>query len=101
MYAIEFESRIKNGMIEIPEEYRAKLSESVRVIVLAKEPSSVTSSNFIDQLLEKPIKTEQLTSVEREEVYQRIRAARGKYASVLSSSEEFAKRKQQEIDLER
>jgi hypothetical protein len=58
MYAIEFQAKIKNGSIEIPEEYRRRLREqgsdnAVRVIILTTERE--TSTDFIDQLLANPI----------------------------------------------
>ena len=37
MYAVEFQTRIKNGIIEIPEEFRDRFREYVRVILLAEE----------------------------------------------------------------
>ena len=38
MQAIEFESFVENGVIPIPVEYRNSVAESVKVIVLNKEP---------------------------------------------------------------
>lgn len=37
MYGIEFQATIKNGLIEIPPEYRAQFAADVRVILLTKE----------------------------------------------------------------
>ncbi|MBX3059339.1 MAG: hypothetical protein KF770_22950 [Anaerolineae bacterium] len=37
MYAIEFQTTIKNGIIEIPEMYRGQLQQRVRVILLGEE----------------------------------------------------------------
>jgi hypothetical protein len=69
MYAIEFKSKIKNGVIEIPREYRNRLKESVRVIVLAEEKE--TTFNVIDRLLNSPLKAENFTPLTREEIYER------------------------------
>ena len=49
MYAVEFQAQIKNGTIEIPEAYRSRCKERVRVILLAEEES--TTVTLIDQLL--------------------------------------------------
>ena len=43
MYAIEFKTKIKNGIIKIPNEYIDKLKENVKVIVLKNEKSEVAS----------------------------------------------------------
>jgi len=37
MYAIEFQATIKNGIIEVPHQYRKHLSKRVRVILLVEE----------------------------------------------------------------
>ena len=37
MYAVEFQTTIKNGKIEVPEMYRQQLKKRVRVILLYEE----------------------------------------------------------------
>jgi hypothetical protein len=54
MDAVEFQAQIKNGTIEIPEAYRSRFKERVRVILLAEEESPTVT--LIDQLLQHPIK---------------------------------------------
>jgi hypothetical protein len=68
MYAVEFQAQIKNGTIEIPEVYRSRLKERVRVILLAEEES--TAENLIDQLLQHPIKLAEFKPLAREEIYE-------------------------------
>ena len=68
MYAVEFQAQIKNGTIEIPEVYRSRLKERVRVILLAEEES--TTENLIDQLLQHPIKLAEFKPLGREEIYE-------------------------------
>jgi hypothetical protein len=68
MYAVEFQAQIKNGTIEIPEVYRSRLKERVRVILLAEEES--TTENLIDQLLQHPIKLAEFKPLAREEIYE-------------------------------
>ncbi|HEX6386634.1 MAG TPA: hypothetical protein VF177_18345 [Anaerolineae bacterium] len=53
MYAVEFRTRIKDGTIEIPEEYRHRLREQVRVIVLSEEETTENRS-VLDILAETP-----------------------------------------------
>jgi hypothetical protein len=70
MYAVEFQAKVKNGSIEIPEEYKTRFKERVRVILLAEEEN--TAANFIDQLLQHPIYIAGFTPLTREEIYERI-----------------------------
>jgi hypothetical protein len=67
MYAIEFQAKIKDGHIEIPEIYRARLKEQVRVILLAEETSSPV--DMVGQLLQHPLKIPDFKPLTREEIY--------------------------------
>jgi len=69
MYAVEFQAQIKNGTIEIPEAYRSRFKERVRVILLAEEES--TRASLIDQLLQHPIKVPGFKPLTREDLYER------------------------------
>jgi hypothetical protein len=69
MYAVEFQTKVKNGTIEIPEVYRDRFKERVRVILLAEEES--TTLNLIDQLLQHPVKVAGFKPLTREEIYER------------------------------
>ncbi|MCB0092620.1 MAG: hypothetical protein KDE54_32255 [Caldilineaceae bacterium] len=70
MYAVEFQTTIKNGMIEIPVEYQRHLRQSVRVILLA-EDAAQTAKGFIDQLLAQPLQVKDFSPLTREEIYAR------------------------------
>jgi hypothetical protein len=69
MYAVEFQAKVKNGSIEIPEEYRTRFKEHVRVILLAEEGG--TAVDFIDHLLQQPIHVAGFKPLSREEIYER------------------------------
>lgn len=69
MHAVEFQAKVKNGAIEIPEEYKTRFKERVRVILLAEEES--TATNFIDHLLQHPIHIAGFTPFTRDEIYER------------------------------
>jgi hypothetical protein len=69
MYAVEFQAQIKNGTIEIPEAYRSRFKEHVRVILLAEEDSPTVT--LIDQLLQYPVKVPGFKPLTREEMYER------------------------------
>jgi hypothetical protein len=68
MRAVEFQAKIKNGMIEIPAQYKDKLKEIVRVIILTDE--SETTTNLIDQLLASPLKVKHFKPLSRVEIYE-------------------------------
>lgn len=69
MYAIEFQTTVKNGIIEIPRQYLRNLTNRVRVILLVEEAK--TTVNFIDQLLAHPVRVKGFRPLTREEVYAR------------------------------
>lgn len=88
MYAIEFQTHIENGIIEIPVEQRAALlslpaSTPIRVIILAPEQVTIPKEtgnkdlvqdakdkgygSFIDYLLDHPVRIPNITYLTREE----------------------------------
>ncbi len=70
MYAVEFRTIIKDGIIEIPEKYRKRLKYSVKVILLAEETDDATS-DMIESLLESPVKIPDFRPLKREKIYDR------------------------------
>lgn len=70
MYAIEFQTKIKNGIIQIPLEYINKLRETVKVIILAEEKGA--KYDMIEKLLNSPLKVENFMPLKREEIYERL-----------------------------
>ena len=69
MQAVEFRAKIKNGMIEIPSQYKDKLKKIVRVIILTDE--NETTTNLIDQFLVSPLKVKNFKPLSRAEIYER------------------------------
>lgn len=69
MYAVEFQTKISNGSIELPQEFVGKLIGDVRVIVLKQEQVEV-GDNLIDRLLAKPISLDGFKPISREDVYE-------------------------------
>ena len=69
MYGIEFQTRVKDGSISIPEEYRDKVKGNVRVILLAEE--SADNFDMIEFLLANPLNMEGFKPFTREEIYER------------------------------
>ncbi|NJO83049.1 MAG: hypothetical protein HC828_09635 [Blastochloris sp.] len=69
MYAVEFQTSIKDGTIEIPSEYRNRFKGSIRVIILAEEQTEAT--NMIEYLMKNPIHAPGFTPLKRDELYER------------------------------
>ena len=70
MEAIEFKSKIKNGIIQIPEKYKQKIGNTVKVIVITEKKAK--QSDIIDKLLANPIKSKDFLPFSREEIYERL-----------------------------
>lgn len=79
MYAIEFDTKIKNGLIEIPQEYRDRLlieskDEQVRVILLTSGVSiakSAQDEDMIAKLLSNPLPVADFVPMNREDIHER------------------------------
>jgi hypothetical protein len=69
LYAIEFQTHVKDGMIQIPPQYQEQLQNSVRVIILVEPPSP--AQTFIDQLLADPLRIPDFQPLSRDEIYAR------------------------------
>jgi len=68
VYAIEFQTKVKDGSIAIPEEYRDQLKGSVRVILLAEEGKE--EFDMIKYLSANPLSIEGFEPLTREEIYE-------------------------------
>ena len=71
MYAVEFQTKVINGRIQIPEKYINKIRPYVRVILIV-EDTAETPPDVINELLEYPIKLSDFKPFQREEIYERI-----------------------------
>ena len=70
MYAVEFQTTVKDdGSIDILPAYRSHLKGTIRVIILAEEPT--TKPSIIRRLLENPRHVENFTPFKRDEIYNR------------------------------
>jgi len=67
MFAIEFQTHIKNGIIEVPTEYQNQISGSVRVIILTPDPAQHTG--IIARLLERSVQDNAFVPLTRHEIY--------------------------------
>lgn len=69
MYAIEFQAKVENGSIAIPDKFKGQLAGQVRVIVLTEDQPA--KADMIDRLLASPIKLEDFEPLTREEIHER------------------------------
>ncbi len=70
MQAVEFQTIIKDGTIEIPETLRGDLGERVRVILLTEDRPRA-GENLIDRLLAHPLRVPGFHPMTREETHAR------------------------------
>ena len=70
MVAVEFSTRIKDGMIEVPEAHRERFRDTVRVILLADEETP-ENGDMIEHMLANPIKLPGFTPLGREDAHER------------------------------
>lgn len=70
MEAIEFKTKIRNGIIQIPKKYKQKIGNTVKVIILAEQKEK--DADIIDELLENPIKLKNFKPFLREEIYEEL-----------------------------
>ena len=68
MIAFEFQTNIKDGVIEVPPEYRDQLKGVVRVTIVAQLQRK--PQRIIARLLENPINDPSFTPLTRDEIYQ-------------------------------
>ena len=71
MSTIEFEAEVRNGVIEIPLEYRDLIGKSVRVTLSSDSPETQPSVTIIDQWLASPIRIADFKPLSREQAHER------------------------------
>jgi hypothetical protein len=72
MYAVEFETRIDNGVVQIPERYKAlQNSKRAKVIVMIDEPAEEKNESVFAQFLKNSIKVENLSLFDRDALHER------------------------------
>ena len=67
MIAIEFQTNVKDGTIEVPAQYRTIFTGPVRVILLSQDTRR--PSKIIHRLLEHPIEDPTFNPLTRDEIY--------------------------------
>jgi len=70
MFTVQFETKVKNGVIQIPKKYQGKFSDHVRVI-LKVEAKKDAANNYLDYLMANPVKVKNSKHLTREQIYVR------------------------------
>jgi len=70
MATVQFQARIKNGVIQVPKRYQGKFNNTVRVILKA-EVKKVPTKNYLDQLMANPVKVKHFQRLTREQAFSR------------------------------
>jgi predicted DNA-binding antitoxin AbrB/MazE fold protein len=69
---VEFTTKIKQGMIDIPEEYKNNLQEGSEVEVIIRVPTEQTQNlSIMDELAQNPISVKGLPKLTRDEIHER------------------------------
>lgn len=77
MYAVEFRTKIKNGMIELPRKLKGSITDAVKVIILKEEPAAQEINagpgmpDMIDKLLSSPLEIQGFKPLKRDESHAR------------------------------
>ncbi len=70
METVQFKTKIKNGIIEVPKKYQGKFKDNVRVILVA-ESTKAKAINYLDELMAHPLKVKGFRPLTREEAHAR------------------------------
>lgn len=70
MVTVQFRTKIKNGVIQIPKKYQGKFNDNVRVI-LRVERKKHAMTNYLDTLMAHPVKVKNFRHLTREQIYAR------------------------------
>jgi hypothetical protein len=74
MQAIEFKTRAKKGVIEIPQDIKLAPDKEIKVIIMYEDNLTTDkdkkAGNFISELLANPLKIADFKPLHREEIYE-------------------------------
>ncbi|MBW4692327.1 MAG: hypothetical protein KME27_11230 [Lyngbya sp. HA4199-MV5] len=71
MVPVEFQARVENGIIVVPDEYKQSLADvnTVKVIVLKQAQKQVPRPDIMDELAQNPVKVDRFLT--RDEIHDR------------------------------
>ncbi|WP_413167015.1 hypothetical protein ACL6C3_09975 [Capilliphycus salinus ALCB114379] len=68
--SVEFKAKIKQGIIEIPEEYKQQLREESEVtVIVLKQPKIISQTGILAELTQNPISVPGVRKLTRDEIY--------------------------------
>ncbi len=74
MQAIEFKTKTKKGVIEIPPELKISPDKEIKVIIIYEDNSTtdkdIRKSDFISELLANPLRISDFKPLHRNEIYE-------------------------------
>ncbi len=70
MEAFEFKTKIRNGVIQIPQKYTQKIGKTVKVIIFSDHKSK--HYDIVDELLKHSVKVDNFKPLSRDEIYERL-----------------------------
>lgn len=70
MVTVQFQAKVKNGVIQIPRKYQGRFGEHVRVILKAENKKGATHT-YLDSLMANPVKIKNFKSLARDQIYAR------------------------------
>ena len=69
--AIEFKAKIRQGVIEIPEEYKQDLKEDNEVqVIVIKQSKKISKTGMISKLTQNPIAVKGIRQLTRDDIYE-------------------------------
>ena len=68
---LEFKAKIKQGVIEIPEEYKSNFLEGIEVKIIIASEEEKPKKRLMDELAENPISVKGWTKPTRDEIHER------------------------------
>ncbi|ACB50216.1 hypothetical protein cce_0865 [Crocosphaera subtropica ATCC 51142] len=71
-HLVKFETKVKQGMIDIPEEYKHQLEEGSKVMVIINPVDDESkTTRLMDKLAKNPISVKGQKKLTREEIHER------------------------------
>ncbi len=73
MSTLEFQAKVENGIIVVPEKYKQELAEAstVKIVVLKQPKKQTMQFDIMDELAQKPVLVPGIRSITREEMHER------------------------------
>ncbi|MBD2448192.1 hypothetical protein H6G76_13660 [Nostoc sp. FACHB-152] len=72
MSTVEFQAKVENGVIVIPEEYQQELVEvsTVKIVVFKQSQKQDVQFDIMNELAQKPVSVPGIRSITREEMHE-------------------------------